>query len=271
MKRGVVNAFLLKGKKAVVTGAASIKGIGRAIALTLAEAGADVVVADVHLMGNDYDLKGTADAISKIGRRSLALKVDISDEKDVNKLIDKTVDEFGTIDIMVNNAGVGAMMESPEINRAYWDKMMEVNVRGCHFCCLTAGRIMKEKQKGSIINIGSISGIKYTKNQYVYGISKAANRFITTALAKDFLPYNIRVNCIAPGMVETEINAHDLARQVTLDQSGKTGNKMSRGGMFPQGRICQPQDIANVALFLASDASAYVSGQIIVVDGGVSL
>jgi 3-oxoacyl-[acyl-carrier protein] reductase len=263
--------FSLTGKTAIVTGAAGAKGIGRAIALTLAGSGADVVVADVHLTGQDYNLEATADTIRKMGRRSLALKVDISNEEDVNNLIDKTVKEFGTIDIMVNNAGVGAMVKSPEIDRAYWDKMMDINVRGCHFCCLAAGRIMKEKNKGSIINISSISGMKYTPNQYAYGISKAANRFITIWLAKEFIPYNIRVNCIAPGMVETEINAHDLARQIINDHTGKTGAPLPFGGKFPQGRICQPEDVANVALFLASDASTYLSGQVIVVDGGISL
>jgi NAD(P)-dependent dehydrogenase (short-subunit alcohol dehydrogenase family) len=268
----MTDSFSLQGKTAIVTGAAGAKGIGRAIALTLASAGADVVVADVNLQGQDFDLEGTAEAVRKLGRRSAAIKVDISHEEDVNNLMEKTVSGFGTIDIMVNNAGVGAMLPSIEIDPAYWDKMMDINVRGCHFCCVAAGRIMKEKKKGSIINITSISGIKPSPNQYVYGISKAANRFITTWLAKDFIPYNVRVNGIAPGMVETQINAHDIARQIKIDHSG--GDMPKRpfsGSAFPQGRVCQPRDIANVALFLASDESVYVSGQIIVVDGGVSV
>jgi NAD(P)-dependent dehydrogenase (short-subunit alcohol dehydrogenase family) len=266
------NKFSLEGKTAIVTGAAGAKGIGRAIALTLAQAGADVVVADVHTEGQDFNLAGTAEDIRKLGRRSLAVKTDISSEKDVDNLINQTVGEFGTLDIMVNNAGVGAMLRTPEIDRAYWDKMMDINVRGCHFCCLAAGKIMKEKKQGSIINISSISGIKYSPNQYAYGVSKAANRFISLWLARDFIPYNVRVNCIAPGMVQTDINAHDLAQQIKFDQSGKTGAPRSFSGAgFPQGRVCQPQDIANVALFLASDASVYISGQVIVVDGGVSV
>jgi NAD(P)-dependent dehydrogenase (short-subunit alcohol dehydrogenase family) len=267
----MTDAFSLQGKTAIVTGAASAKGIGRAIALTLAGAGADVVVADVNLTGQDFNLEETAAAVRQLGRRSLALKVDISDEKSVDNLINKTVSEFGSLDIMVNNAGVGAMLRSPEIDRAYWDKMMDINVRGCHFCCLAASRVMKEKKSGSIINITSISGIKYSPNQYVYGISKSANRFITMWLAKEFIPFNIRVNAIAPGMVETRINAHDIAQQVKLDHSGGPAGRPLSGGVFPQGHVCQPQDVANVALFLASDASAYVSGQIIVVDGGVSV
>jgi len=268
----MTDSFSLQGKTAIVTGAAGAKGIGRAIALTLASAGADVVAADVNLQGQDFDLEGTAEAVRKLGRRSTAIKVDISNEKDVDNLMEKTVREFGTIDIMVNNAGVGAMLPSIEIDRVYWDKMMDINVRGCHFCCLAAGRVMKDKKKGSIINITSISGIKPSQNQYVYGISKAANRFITTWLAKDFIPYNVRVNGIAPGMVETQINAHDIAQQIRFDHSGGASPRRPlNSGAFPQGRICQPQDIANVALFLSADASVYVSGQVIVVDGGVSV
>jgi NAD(P)-dependent dehydrogenase (short-subunit alcohol dehydrogenase family) len=268
----MTDSFSLQGKTAIVTGAAGAMGIGRATALTLAAAGADVVVADVNLQGLDFDLEGTAAAVRKLGRRSMAVKVDISDEKDVANLMEKTVAGFGTIDIMVNNAGVGAMLPSIEIDRAYWDKMMDINVRGCHFCCVAAGRVMKEKKKGSIINITSISGIKPSPNQYVYGISKAANRFITTWLAKDFIPYNVRVNGIAPGMVETQINAHDIAQQIRFDHSGGASPRRPlNSGAFPQGRICQPQDIANVALFLSADASVYVSGQVIVVDGGVSV
>jgi NAD(P)-dependent dehydrogenase (short-subunit alcohol dehydrogenase family) len=264
-------SFSLEGKTAIVTGAASAKGIGRAVALTLAGAGANVVVADVNLEGQDFDLEGTAEAVRQLVRRSLALKVDISHENEVDNLIGKTVGEFGAVDIMVNNAGVGAMLPSVEIDRAHWDKMMDVNVRGCHFCCVAAGRIMKEKKRGSIINITSISGIKCSPNQYVYGISKAANRFLTTWLAKDLIPYNIRVNGIAPGMVETQINAHDIAQQIKFDHSGGPAKRPLSGGVFPQGRVCQPQDIANVVLFLASDASVYISGQVIVVDGGVSV
>jgi len=263
--------FSLEGKTAIVTGAAGAKGIGRAIALTLAGAGADVVVADVHVEGQDFNLEGAAEAVRALGRRSLALKVDISSEKDVENLISRTVNEFGTIDIMVNNAGVGAMLPSTEIDRLYWDKMMDVNVRGCHFCCTAAGQVMKEKKKGSIINITSTSGLKYAPNQYVYGISKAANKFITTWLCRDFIPYNVRINGIAPGMVETDINTHDIAQQIKINHTG--GTKTQRpfgGGAFPQGRVCQPQDIANVALFLASDASVYISGQVIVVDGGLT-
>jgi NAD(P)-dependent dehydrogenase (short-subunit alcohol dehydrogenase family) len=273
-----LSSFSLEGKKAIVTGAASAKGIGRAIALKLAGAGADVAVCDVNLEGQDFNLADTAGEIRKLGRRSIAVKVDISNEKDVDSLVEKVVREFGTIDIMVNNAGVGAMLPSIEITRAQWDKMMDINVRGCHFCCLAASRVMKERKKGSIINISSISGTKYSPNQYVYGISKAGNRFITMWLAREFIPFNIRVNGIAPGMVQTDINAHDIAQQIHFDHTGKTDTPHTSNPttgiparVRPQDRICQPDDIANVALFFAADASAYISGQVIVVDGGVSL
>ena len=268
-----LSVFSLEGRIAIVTGAASIRGIGRATALALAKAGADVVVADINLSGGDYDLEGTAAEIVKLGRRSRAIKTDIADETQVIDLINQTVREFHGLDIMVNNAAVGALYPTPDISRDIWDKMMNINMRGCHNCCLAASKVMKERGKGAIINIGSVSGLKYTANQYAYGLSKAGIRFITHWLGKDLVQHNIRVNGIAPGMVDTDINRHDLAGIVKEDHTGKAKMEQRSGlpPFFPPfGRICQPADVANVALFLASDAAAYIAGQVIVVDGGMS-
>jgi NAD(P)-dependent dehydrogenase (short-subunit alcohol dehydrogenase family) len=266
-----LSLFSLEGRVAIVTGAAGVRGIGRATALALAGAGADVVVADINLNGADFDLEGTAAEVRKLGRRSIAVRVDISDENSVNSLMNKAVQEFGKIDIQVNNAAVGAMMPTPDIPREQWDKMMNINVRGCHNCCLAAGKVMMQQKKGAIVNISSISGIKYTPNQYAYGVSKAGIRYITTWLGRELVQHGIRVNCIAPGMVETDINDHDIAQVIKFERSAMKAPPPNIPGFRPPfGRICQPADIANVALFLVSDASGYVSGQTIVVDGGTS-
>jgi NAD(P)-dependent dehydrogenase (short-subunit alcohol dehydrogenase family) len=266
-----LSLFSLEGRAAIVTGAAGIRGIGRSTAVALARAGADVVVADINLTGGDFDLEGTAAEVRKQGRKSVAARVDISDENSVNSLMNKAVQEFGKIDIVINNAAVGAMLLTPETPPEQWDKMMNINVRGCHNCCLAASKVMMQQKQGAIVNISSISGIRYTPNQYAYGISKSGIRFITTWLGRELVQYGIRVNGIAPGMVETDMNNHDIAQVIKFERSAMKKPPAGMPGFHPPfGRICQPSDIANVALFLVSDASGYISGQTIVVDGGVS-
>jgi 3-oxoacyl-[acyl-carrier protein] reductase len=265
--------FSLEGKKAIVTGAASARGIGRAAALALAQAGADVVVADINLNGADFNLEATADLVRACGRRSLALQVDISRPESVSNLFQKTLAEFGALDILVNNAAVGAMQPYLEVTPDRLDRMLDVNVGGCHNCCQAAARIMIEQKSGSIVNISSTSGFRYTPNQYAYGITKAGIIQITKWLSKELVKHNIRVNCVAPGMVETDINQHDLEGKIKTHFPGKSG---APGGAFPPGfvppfgRVCQPADVANIILFLSSPASGYVTGQTIVVDGGMS-
>jgi 3-oxoacyl-[acyl-carrier protein] reductase len=270
-----LSVFSLEGKKAIVTGAAGARGIGRATALAMARAGADVAVADIHLSGEDFDLEGTADLVRQLGRQSMALKVDIADQDSVNGMIKQVVDQFGKLDILVNNAAVGAMMPYLEVTQSQWDKMMETNVRGCHNCCQAAARVMIGQKRGNIINVSSTSGFKYTPNQYAYGVSKAGIKQITTWLSKELVKYNIRVNCVAPGMVETDINKHDLEGKIKTHFPGQAGAAagpgMPPGLVLPFGRVCQPADVANVILFLASEASGYISGQTIVVDGGMSV
>ncbi len=265
----VSSSFTLEGKVAIVTGAAGTRGIGRAIALTLAGAGADVAVCDVNLSGQDYDMEGTVEAVRKLGRRCLSGKVDISNESELEAFVKRVVREFGALDIMVNNAGVGALTPSIEVDFTLWNKVMTINARGCHNGCIAASRVMKERGGGSIINISSTSGIKALRSQYVYGVSKAAIIQITRWLGFDLGQYNIRVNSIAPGGVATDINSHDISGfNIKLDHSAKPAE--NKPGGQPR-KIAQPDDIAGVALFLASDLSRYVTGQTIIVDAGSSL
>jgi 3-oxoacyl-[acyl-carrier protein] reductase len=266
--------FSLEGRTALVTGAAGARGIGRATALALARAGADVVVADIHLRGDDFDLEGSADLVRQCGRRALGLPVDIADRQSVDDLFQKAVAEFGGLDILVNNAALGAMAAYSEVTREQWDRTMETNLRGCHNCCQAASKIMIGQKRGNIINISSTSGFRYTPNQYAYGVSKAGILQITRWLSKELVAHHIRVNCVAPGMVETDINQHDIAGKIKTAfprPPGAAGGPSGPPGLvLPFGRICQPEDIANAVLFLACDASAYISGQVIVVDGGMS-
>jgi NAD(P)-dependent dehydrogenase (short-subunit alcohol dehydrogenase family) len=259
--------FSLEGKIAVVTGAAGARGIGRATALMLAEAGADVAVCDVNVSGRDFDLEGTAEAVRKIGRRSLTGRVDIADEAGVNDFLQKVAQEFGTLDIMVNNAAVGALTPSYEVNEDLWNKVLHTNMRGCHNCCTAAARIMKAKGRGSIINISSISGLRWLPSQYVYGVSKAGIIQITRWLGRELAASNVRVNSIAPGGVATDINSHDIGGFNRKPESSAGPAEKPKTAL----KFAQPEDIASVALFLASDASGFITGQTLIVDGGSSL
>ncbi len=253
-------SFSLRGKIAAVTGAAGARGIGRAVALTLAEAGADVAVCDLNISGHDFDLEGTAEDIRKLGRRSLAMRVDVTDEKAVEMFIDKVVDQLGNLDIMVNNAAVGATADYQSVTRTQWEKLLHTNVIGCHNCCKAASRVMLGKKQGSIINMSSSTSFRSGHIFYPYGVSKAGINHITTSLAEEWAQFGIRVNAVAPGAVETDISEHDIANPVPTSERFKLQDAVMK--------IAKPSDIANIVLFLASDASNYLTGQILVANGG---
>src|SRR3990172_5184054 len=219
-----IPSLSLEGKTALVTGAASVRGLGRAIALTLAGGGADGAVCDLRGSGGDFDLEGTAAEIRKLGRRSLAVQADLTKEKDVASLFQKVVQEFGKLDILVNNAGLSAHHTLLQMPTDLWDKAIEVNLKAPFLCSQAAARIMVEQKSGVIVNIASISGLRIGSAS-VYGIAKAGVMVLT-------------------------------------------GWGAGAGGA-PLGRRGEAADIADVALFLASDAARYITGQTIVVDGGV--
>lgn len=246
----------LQGKVAMVTG--SRRGIGRAIALSLAGAGANLVIADV--VADDGKLDAVAAEIRKTSRECLAVRVDISRRSDVEAMTRMAVSRFGRIDILVNCAGVWitgqTLIECPEEN---WDKVIDTNLKGTYFCCQAVGRVMAAQESGNIINLSSQVGLNPGTGAGAYSISKAGIIMMTRQLALELAVHNIRVNALAPGIVKTDFN---------IDLWENTEGAKQMGQMVPLGRLAEPEDIARAALFLASDDSDYITGIVIPVDGG---
>ena len=268
-----IPSLSLEGKVAIVTGAGGIRGIGRATALTFAEAGADIAICDINTIGETFDLEGNAEEIRKLGRRALAVQADLSKDSDVDNLVAKTVKEFGTIDVLANVAGMSIHVPFMETTREIYDKAMDANLRSQFICCQKVGKVMIEHKGGNIINWISLSAYK-TGRAYVYGMAKIGATALTAWAAKELAEYNIRVNGIAPGLVRTDLGPHGI-HTVHLNAPPREDNLEhpmdAMGKNLPLGRICEPQEIADVALFLATDASRMITGQVIIVDGGVMI
>ena len=263
--------FSLEGKIAVVTGAAGIRGIGRASALTLAKAGADIAVCDLNTDGDDFNLEGTAEEVRRLGRRSIASRVDVSHENEVNDFVAKVVRELGTVDILVNNAGIAASESFPEDSDDRWDKIMGVNLKGNYWFTRAAGKIMIDRKKGAIVNIASAAGMRHVPGQFIYGISKAGIIQMTRWLGRELGRYNIRVNAVAPGATVTDMKRHFLDSTMTISREEMDRQMDKVSERIPLGRRGSPQDVANAVLFFASEASGYITGQTLLVDGGLLL
>lgn len=243
----------LEGKVAIVTGGS--RGIGRAIALGFAEAGANVAV----VSRTAADLEKVAGQIEGLGRRALAVQADIAIAAEVGTMVQRTVDELGTIDILVNNAAMNIMRPLVELREDGWDKVMNVCLKGCYLCSQAAARVMMDKRSGNIVNIASTGAVKAAAGLGAYGIAKAGVVMLTQLLAVELASYGIRVNCIGPSLVRTAFSQPMWANPDALKAIEAT---------IPLGRIAEPEDIMSVALFLASDASGYITGQTIYADGG---
>jgi dehydrogenase/reductase SDR family member 4 len=247
----------LEGKVAVVTGGS--RGIGKAIALQLADAGADVVVCSRKL----EDLEKVAAEIRAMGRKSLAVTMHNREVDSIKNAVDAVVKEFGRIDILVNNAatnpGMGFLVDMEE---KMYDQIMVTNLKGYTIMSQLVGKIMREQKSGNIINISSVGGVSPDNGLGLYCISKAGIGMLTRALAKEMGQFNIRVNCIAPGVTRTKFSKALWSNEPLLKQ------EMTH---MPLQRIAEPEEMGRIALFLASDASAYMTGQILVVDGGGSI
>ena len=240
--------FSLKDKVAIVTGAK--RGIGKAIAVTFAEAGADVVVCGRTLA----ELEEVTSEIRALGRCSLALKTDVTMKNEVTSLVERTIKDFGTIDILVNNAVVYTGGPLVELSEGDWDNSLDIGLKGFYLCSQVVARVMMEKRRGSIINMSSTAGIRPTGWQGAYSIIKAGGIMLTKLLAVELAQWNIRVNALAPTVVRTE----------------RTNVEVLRGFMtqLPLGRLTELHELTAAALFLASDASSYISGHVLIVDGG---
>jgi NAD(P)-dependent dehydrogenase (short-subunit alcohol dehydrogenase family) len=261
--------FSLNDKVALVIGAGSVRGIGREIALTFAEAGADVAISGISSKSSTSDLDSTARAIKELGHRTLAMRTDATKESEVNALMNAVVKEFGTIDILVNNAGASAHETLLKTTEELWDRAMNINLKSAYLGCRAAARIMTENNSGNIINMASIGGLK-TGSACVYGIAKAGVIVLTEWLANELAPYNIRVNCLAPGPIDTDIGLNRIGRPPWEVANGKY-EEMIQKGETPLGGKGKTSDVASAALFLASNASRFITGETIIIDGGMVL
>jgi dehydrogenase/reductase SDR family member 4 len=244
--------FSVKGKVAIVTGGS--KGIGRAIALALAEHGADVTIS---ARGEDA-LASTKREIEALGRRCLVVQANLANEDDWKRLVDETIAKFGGVDILVNNAAVDsgyAPAEKTDLKR--WDLVMKVNLKAPFALSVLCLPSMRARGGGSIIHITSNEGLRPTYGMCAYSVSKGALITLTQQNGKEWAPSRVRVNCIAPGLVQTEMAAPLV--DMFLKQ-GKLPNPMQH--------VAVPDDIAGIALYLASDAGRYATGQNFTIDGG---
>ncbi len=254
---------VLEGKTAVITGAAS--GLGRAIARTFAEQGADIVVADVQAEPHEGG-KPTHDLIgAETDQRAQFVDCDVTDRSDLVTAVDRAND-FGGIDIMVNNAGINSETDVLEVTEAEYDRVMDVNVKGVFFGCQVAGeRLIEQGDGGSIINMASLAADLGTRTQPLYCTSKGAVKTMTYAMADRFADHDIRVNAIKPSYTKTHMLE---ASGMGEGEMGKQFEAMMKQ-LTPAGRFGEPEEIANVAVFLASDLSSYVTAESILVDGGL--
>jgi NAD(P)-dependent dehydrogenase (short-subunit alcohol dehydrogenase family) len=251
----VLDLFKLTGKTAIVTGGG--RGLGEQIATGFAEAGANVVICSRNLEAcQEVKVK-----LEKMGVQALALKCDVTNPEDVQHVVDETVKQFGTVDILVNNSGATWGAPAIEMPLHAWKKVMDVNVTGTFLMSQAVGRVMIQNQKGKIINIASVAGLGGTDPRLMdtigYNASKGAVITLTKDLAVKWGPYNIHVNAIAPGFFPTKMSK-------VLIERGK--EKILKG--TPLRRFGSDQDLKGAAVFLASDASDYVTGEILIVDGG---
>jgi NAD(P)-dependent dehydrogenase (short-subunit alcohol dehydrogenase family) len=253
----------LEGQVAIVTGAG--RGIGRATALELARLGADIVVAEFDRAGAER----TAAEVKTLGRRASVVPTDVTSRTDLRAMVERTRTEFGRIDILVNNAGIYRAALPLDITEEHWDAVMNVNAKAVFFASQAVLPIMIAARRGAIVNLASMAGKIGSRTNLPYNVSKAAVISMTKSLALAHAADGIRVNCVCPGFVETDM-WHQVAReQGTL--LGQTPEEFTRRRVesVPLGRMERPEDVAAVIGFLASPRAGYMTGQALSIDGGL--
>ncbi len=237
-------------KVVIVTGAAS--GIGRAIALRFGSEGAQVIPVDINTEGAE----ATARTITDQGGAALAAAADVSDSSQVDRLFDTALERFATVDVLVNNAGlINVERHFLEADEAWWDRVLAVNLKGVFLCSLRAARVMARRHQGVIINMSSGGATRAHRGMAAYDASKGGIEALTRSMALDLAPYGVRVNALVPGSIDTQRMAPEI--------------KQERGKAIPLGRMGEPEELAGPAAFLASEDASYITGHILVVDGGL--
>jgi len=268
----ITEEYRVDGKVAIITGAG--RGIGKAIALTLAEAGADTVV----VARTREQIEQTAEEIRQLGRKALAMPADVSQEDQVKKVVEQTISQFGKIDILVNNAGIAiskpvALVPGAEVpgwigkrgkrdeqlTLQEWRQIMDTNLTSAFLFAQAVGPHMMKQRKGKVINTSSTCADEGLPGISAYSASKAGLSTFTRCLASEWGPFNINVNAVAPGMITTDM---------TADHFKDPKNTEAILGRIPLGRLGEPRDVALLVLFLAAEASDYLTGQIFTIDGG---
>lgn len=248
----IIEEFRLDGKVAIVTGGG--RGLGKIMALALAEAGAEIAVTARTLA----EIEKTAEEIKKLGRRALAIPTDIRKAKEVEQMAARTVAEFGKIDVLVNNAGLGLEKPFQEISEKEWQEVIDTNLTGVFICCRTVGKYMLERGEGRIINIASGLGVRGVEKGAAYCASKGGVIMLTKALALEWAPHKIYVNAIGPGWFPPSPGGQDYK---------DAGDRLER--FIPMKRRGRPEEIAGAVIYLASDSASFITGETIWVDGGI--
>ncbi|EOS78397.1 hypothetical protein C817_03649 [Dorea sp. 5-2] len=252
---GIIEKMRLDGKAIYVTGGAS--GIGKSVATALAEAGADVAIVDVNLEGAEAVAKEIAEAT---GSKTIAIRCDVTDQDDVEAMVAKVVDTYGKLDACFNNAGICLNVPAEEMTYEQWNKVININLNGVFLCATAAGRVMLKQGYGSIINTASMSGhiVNVPQPQCAYNASKAGVSMLTKSLAIEWAKKGVRVNCISPGYIGTDLTLNSEALKPLIEKWN---------AMAPMGRLGRPEELQSIVVYLAGDTSSFTTGSDIIVDG----